>query len=339
VDEGHADALRHENDFLRVKIREAGELVAARDEDLEALRAKARGRIDVLNAEIAHLQGRVEQLHSQLKGCEAAERRREALQRDVQEVQRSSRDLCDALQESDAAHACTQGHLRCALQQLQGAHEQLAQQEVRAVALQAELSAARLGLAVGAAGSTAVLKAKEAAFYQAQLKRVHARMAEQEQELQLSAKAQRSIAEALTVQECGATKRDELLVTALQTNTQLERSYRKQLAVQDAALSALQRPSADRSDTGAFAPAAVGPAPAAASAAPVPAPSRSKRPRPAPDDALCSVCWEADYGMMPLCQNRGCAQKFHPDCYAQLGPGKRCPSCEHENEGGGRGEM
>jgi len=256
------DALEHENCFLRAKIREAGELVSARDADLAALQVKARSRIDELNGEIQQLQARMQEQGGQLRSSEAQGRRVESLLRDVQAVGESSEALRDSLQDSDKAHVCTQGYLRAALQQLELAREQLAQLEAQLMALRAELSAAQLAHSLEAAGSTAVIKAKESAFYQTQLQRVHARMTEQEQELQLSTRAQRSIAAALTVQECSAAKKDEVLAAALATNAQLEASFRKQMAARDAALRALQQSAAGGSAASPAPPPAPEPAPA-----------------------------------------------------------------------------
>ena len=298
VDEGRVDALEHENNFLREKIRESGELLQQRDADLKELQGKARGRIDALNADNQHFSQRAEQLERQLKSAASAEKQREEMMREIEAVQQSSQVLRDMLKDGDEAHAATQRHLKGALLQLEGAHTQLNLQEKQMSSLQQQLSAAQQGLALEAAGSTAVIKAKEATFYQAQLKRVQQRMAEQEQELAMSAKAYRcvcacgmrlalrmlsslltahscmhpfphsTISAALTVRESNDTKKEEVLAAALQTNTRLQASFDKAMAAKKE-IAALQQQSssvAESSSTGRDTSAPGPPAPAAAAA-------------------------------------------------------------------------
>ena len=310
MDEAKLSALKHENQFLKDRIQQADVLIQNKDDDLNNFRNSARLCIDELKHENKQMSEKLEHLKDQIKEYSTFEEQRAKLLQDVANIEKSGQAVRDALRESDDAHIHTQSCHRLALEQLERQQAQIIQQQAQIKDLQHSLFQAQEREAQQSAAASSVLKAKEAAFCQAQLKRVQARMAEQERDLLDLSRNHASLSTALRVQDSSATKKEELLVAAMEAHARLESTLKRELLRRDAADriansgAALERPDAGATDALAQ--------------------KHIQLPPAHNSQQLCPHCHESDYGMMTLCQNEHCGRKYHAHCFAAAGA---CIAC------------
>jgi hypothetical protein len=347
------DALQHENEFLRNQIREMSELVERRDIEMAELQRCARLRTWELKEEARHLAARVEELEEMQSDSAQTAAALQALRQELQQQDESARAARDALELSSSAHLRMQGALFQAAQRLEATRAALQQREAQVRGLGEEIAR----LALQQADSTAVLKSKEAAFTQAQLRRVQARMQEQEQELRVAAAMHSAAQVALHTHASGAEEKERLLAASLATNAQLEAVFREQLAAKDVIILSLQASYSAGSHPG-QSTSALAPAPdeqqepkrrrpLAQPLPPAPHPiqhqqapqQQAQHQQKAPQARLggqqqcpqCPQCLEAAYGLMSIC--RGCAASYHALCFEGPGAAPECMQCGYRKAG------